>query len=431
MADSIRFPDGFLFGTATASLQIEGGDKNNSWYRWCESGRIKDGSHCIRACDHWNRVEQDIALMRELNQQTYRMSLEWSRIEPSRGIFDDAVLSRYRSEIEKIIAAGIVPLVTLHHFSNPLWFEDSGGWTVPDAAQDFLRYTRRVVEALGDIVSDWVTINEPSVYLIQGYVFGDWPPGETSIPKVLRGARIMARAHILAYRAIHEIRSRSGFTDTMVGLAHHLRIYDSAGGVLSRWVAKLYYHLTQNMFVEATTTGRFVFPLSGEELPEREQYLPDHGYFSDFLGVNYYTRDMIRFVFSPRLMFGRREVTAGAPVNDLGWEVYPEGLSRIVRMYAARYKLPIYITENGTCDRADTFRTEYITDHLAELHTLIAEGFDIRRYYHWSLLDNFEWVEGESARFGLVAVDFTTQNRTVRESGRLYARIAATRTVER
>jgi len=170
--EPFALPEDFLLGTATASLQIEGGDRNNSWYRWVQTGHVKDGSSCIVADDHWNRVSEDIELMKQLHQQTYRMSLEWSRIEPARGQFNKDAIQHYRRELQQLTSAGIRPLVTLHHFSNPLWLEDAGAWTNPDVISLFERYTAYVVENLGDLVSDWCTINEPNVYLASGYVLG-------------------------------------------------------------------------------------------------------------------------------------------------------------------------------------------------------------------------------------------------------------------
>ena len=462
-AQPLRFPDSFLFGTATASAQVEGGLTDHSWYRWSEAGKIKDGSHCRRACDHWNRVTEDIALQRELHQQTHRLSLEWSRIEPDEGRADAAALEHYRDELQQLLTAGIRPLVTLHHFSNPAWFDAQGGWTNSDAPEAFNRYAAIVVDALGDIVSDWVTINEPSVYLLFGHVFGIWPPGRTSMADYFAGARTMIRAHLAAYRTIHRSRARRGYTDTAVGAAHHLRLYDPAGGPLgrtaSRAVCALYYRVTQDIFLEGMLRGRFSFPLGGRATPgarldarptgapgaqpgtrpteasrshqSRDPALPAHGLWSDFLGINYYTRDHVHFTPNPGMLFGRLGVEPGAATNDLGWELYPEGLARLVRRYAPRYPLPIFITENGTADARDAFRARYLYDHLRVLHQLIQEGFDLQRYYHWTLMDNFEWIEGEAARFGLIEVDFETQRRTVRPSGRYYATIARDRVLTR
>lgn len=420
---SLAFPAEFEFGTATASCQIEGGDRNNTWYRWAEAGKIKDGSHCIVADDHWNRVEEDIRLMQQLHTSVYRMSLEWSRIQPEPNRFDEQALRHYRWEVELLRKAGIRPLVTLHHFSNPLWFEDAGGWEQEHSPELFCAYCTRVVEALGDLVNEWVTINEPNVYLMFGYVFGQWPPGKTSLGAYFRCARNMIDAHIRAYRLIHRQEDRAGEPSTLVGIAHHLRCFDPAtDSPMDRWLAGVYDRLSQEIFVRGTVEGRLVPPV-GVGHPFGK------GTFADFFGVNYYTRDRVRFVLNPGAFFGELLTTPDEPQNDLGWELYPEGLYRVCKRYYQRYRIPIFITENGTCDAHDMFRTRYIYDHLAQVHRLLDEEIVVSRYYHWTLMDNFEWLEGLSARFGLIHVDFQTQKRTIRDSGRFYAEVCEKKAV--
>lgn len=422
--EPFRLPDGFLLGTATSSLQIEGGDRNNNWFRWCEQGRIKDGSHCIVACDHWNRVEEDVALLKKLNNHTYRMSLEWSRIEPEEGKFDPEAMSHYRWEIETLVGAGIRPLVTLHHFSNPLWFEDSGSWMNPQAIDRFQRYVEYVVSNLGDLVSDWVTINEPNVYAAQSYLLDLWPPGKSSIRAYLQVARNMVLAHVKAYRKIHEVRRKMGFgADTLVGAAHHLRVIDPKSNLLpERWLARIFHYLFEEIFVTGMAEGKLLFPLgSGYPLGK--------GKYMDFLGVNYYSRDMVSLSWNPIMLFGKTEPKKGAPVNDLGWEIYPEGLYRVCKFYWDRFRTPVFVTENGVCDAKDQVRARFIYDHLYQVKRLLDDGVDVRRYYYWSLLDNFEWLEGLSIRFGLVEVDYTTQKRTIRRSGMFYGELCRNRGV--
>lgn len=414
-------PHDFLLGTATASLQIEGGDTNNSWYRWAEAGHVHDGSHSLVACDHWNRVEQDVKLIASLGGNAYRLSLEWSRIEPEEGRWDLAALDHYRRELELLRSVGVRPVVTLHHFSNPLWFEDDDAWMNDRAPERFRRYARRAVEYLGDLVSDWITINEPNVYLILGYAYGLWPPGERSVRRVLRGARNMVRAHALAYLDIHERSAATGRGEPRVGVAHHLRVFDPEHGLLDRMSAALLRRMSQEIFVEAMTTGRSLAPLGRLDLPAERG---PRSRLADFLGINYYTRDTVRFTPAPGQLFAERFVPEGAPVNDLGWEIYPAGLFRVLTEYWERYRLPLIVTENGTCDRQDAFRPRYLAEHLAQAVRAREAGADVRGYLHWSLMDNFEWVEGVSARFGLYKVDYGTQRRTLRRSGALFADIA-------
>ncbi|MEW6264912.1 MAG: glycoside hydrolase family 1 protein [Thermodesulfobacteriota bacterium] len=411
--ETFRLPDDLLLGVATSATQIEGGETNHSWYRWSsQAGRTKDGKDTSVANDHWHRVDQDLELMRRLNVQTYRLGLEWSRLEPRPGEFSLEAARHYRDEISQLREAGLTPLVTLHHFSNPLWLEDDGGWTNPQVVGLFERYTDFCVRQLGDLVSDWVTINEPNVYLTFGYTRGIWPPGRNDLRAFGKGARLMIAAHIAAYRTIHRRRREMGLGDTKVGLAHHLRVFTPKHGrLLEKMVCRMYERLFHDMFIVGAAEGRLLPPL-GLGRPR------GRGDYQDFFGVNYYSRDIISF--SPARygeMFGRFEVKAGAPVNDLGWEIYPEGLYTLCARYYKRYGQPIYITENGTPDARDAFRAKYIYDHLRQIKLLRDDGVDVRRYYHWTLMDNFEWAEGYTARFGLIEVDFDTQARTIRPSG--------------
>lgn len=423
--NSFKLPQKFLFGTATASVQIEGGDTNNNWYRFCEEGKTKDKSHCIVAADHWNRYEEDIRLMTELNQQTYRMSIEWSRIEPSRGNYNDDAIQHYRDELQLLRQSHIHPLVTIHHVTNPLWFEDMGGWANPESVAIFKSFTEKVVLSFGDLVSDWVTINEPNVYLEGAYAGANFPPQEQSLKKYFRGARNMVLAHIEAYRIIHAIRKEKQFEGkTLVGIAHHVRVFDPADNNLSvRFACRLANYSFHKIFFEGMTCGKFMFPIGAGNYPLGK------GVYSDFIGINYYTRDMVKFTWDVTRLFGEFTVKNSAKLNDMGWEIYPEGLYRLCKEYWLKYKLPIFITENGICDHEDNQRAKFIYDHFEMIKKLLDEGISVERYYHWSLIDNFEWDEGLTPRFGLIEVDYTTQKRTIRKSGYFYGELSKNKEV--
>ena len=397
---------GLALGVATAATQIEGGDADTNWHRWADQpGRIRDGSSPRRAADHWNRVPQDIALLAELGIRDYRMGLEWARLEPSPGQFDAAATSHYRDELTALRAAGIRPLVTLHHFNNPWWFEDLGGWEHPGAGTIFRRYVDHVLTELGDLVEDWVTINEPNVYATKGWLDGDWPPGVTgSVTRALNVMKTMAVAHIHTYQTIH-----AGFPTARVGVANHLRVFSPKRrwNPADRVSAGLSQYLFQSALTRAFSVGRFLAPFL-----QPEDIAP--GRYYDFQGINYYTRSSVT-----RLKDG---VASGVAVNDLGWEVYPAGLVEVAQWVHDRFPGPIWITENGTADAADAFRPRYLYDHL---QAIAGSGLPIERYYHWCFTDNFEWAEGEEPRFGLVELDYPTQRRTVRDSGRFYADIIA------
>ena len=403
--------EGLLLGTATAATQIEGGDENNNWARFAVEGKINDGTSPVRACDHYNRWREDIDLMAEMGMQIYRFGIEWSRIEPIHGDFDYDVLDHYREEIEYMIDKGIKPLLTLHHFSNPLWFEDEGSWTNPDSVEYFIDFAREVVEYLGDIVDEYITINEPNVYCLNGYFYGIWPPEKKSIIDYSKALSNMALAHIKCYQLIHNIRADMGKSreETLVSFANHLRVFapKDYDNVWHRFCSRFMEHMFQGAITGAMMTGRCRFPI----MPRRGM---EKGRYYDFIGINYYSRSTVS------------GIADGTPEecdrNDLGWEIYHDGLIDLANLLSMEYgdQYPIFVTENGTCDNTDSFRPRFIYDQLKLISELDNR---IERYYHWSFTDNFEWREGEAARFGVVHIDYETQVRTVKNSGKLYSDI--------
>ena len=398
---------GLLLGSATAATQIEGGDENNNWARFAAEGKVKDGSTPVRADDHYARFREDIDLMAEMGLQIYRLGIEWSRIEPKRGEYCEEALAHYREEIAYMISKGIRPLLTLHHFTNPLWFEDMGAFEHKDSPEIFLSLVKKSIESFGDLVSEYITINEPNVYATNSLLFGEWPPEKRSMTSVVRAFSNMTAAHIKAYRYIHEKRKEMGFDDTKVSFANHLRIFapENPQNPLHRFFASASAYLFQDAITTAMMTGKCRYPILRRQGVKKGKYY-------DFIGINYYSRSTVRGFADG--------VKADCFKNDLGWEIYHEGLLDLSERLYEKYHAPVFVTENGTCDNTDAFRPRFIYDQLK----LISEKENhITRYYHWSFLDNFEWKEGESARFGIVHVDYETQGRTVKNSGKLYASI--------
>ncbi|MFI5271525.1 MAG: glycoside hydrolase family 1 protein [Ktedonobacterales bacterium] len=418
----LAFPAGFRWGVATSSHQYEGGNTNNSWYAWERDGHIKSGDICGLACDWWNAAEADFDLAQQLGLNALRLSLEWSRIEPRPGKWDDAAIARYRAMLLALRARGIEPMVTLHHFTNPLWLEQRGAFLWPRAVAHFERYARFVVERLGDLCDFWCTINEPNVYAIVGYVVGDFPPGRRgAFGASVRVQGNLARAHAAAYHAIHTMQPRA-----RVGWAQNFNSFDPARPRFApdRWVATLQDTGFNEFFPRAMRTGRAGFPyrtISGDLSAVRDT--------CDFIGINVYYRDLVRFdLLNPGELFGRRVAAPDAPRGDQpvtgSWgEVYPAAIVRVAQRVAPLGK-PIYVTENGVSDAADRLRPWQLALAVKSLHDALARGLDIRGYYHWSLIDNFEWAEGWHTRFGLAALDVKTQRRTLRRSGALYGAIA-------
>ncbi len=406
---AFRFPDDFELGVASAATQIEGGDANNSWYDWCCAGHIKDGSSTLNANDHYNRWQEDLDLMVSLGIRHCRFGVEWSRIEPEEGRFDEDALAHYRTEIQAMVDAGVRPLLTLHHFTNPRWFEAMDAFENKRSVELYLRFAEKVVRAVGDLVSEYITINEPNVYTLNGYFGGGWPPGKTSLGAYRTVLTHMTACHIEGYKLLHRVRREMGYADTRVSFANHLRVFQPYNKriPLHRFFAWFAEKAFQGGISRAMCLGEQVFPLKAHPMIQK-------GRWCDFHAINYYSRSTISGL--------RDGVAGGVCVNDLGWEIYPEGIAEVCRMLHDITPLPIYITENGTCDNTDAFRSRYIYEHLKVLSEC---GLPVKRYYHWCFCDNFEWLEGESARFGLVHIDYTTQQRTVKRSGQFYSAMIA------
>jgi beta-glucosidase len=416
--NDLRFPDGFLWGAATAPHQVEGNNDNSDWWDWEQQpGHVHDGSRSGLACDQWRRYEEDFDLAAAMHNNTHRLGVEWARVEPREGEWSSEALDHYRLVLQALHRRGITPMVTLHHFVNPRWLAAKGGWLNAEVVGLFERYVTRVVQELGDLVPLWCTVNEPSVLAYNGFVLGVWPPDKQSIGGAVTVLRHLLQGHSAAYRVIH--RLQPGAT---VGLAHSLRIFDPAdpGSALDRWAAGVRSAAMNAPVWDALLEGEIRYPFGlGARLPEVA------GTF-DYFGVNYYHRDRVAFdLRAAGQLLGRNlpppDWEAGMPF--FRGDVYPEGLYRLVMDLAPRGK-PIYITENGLLDNSDRQRPGYIVAQLRQLHRAIQAGAPVKGYFHWSLLDNFEWAEGYATRFGLVHTDFATQNRTMKRSGSLYGEIA-------
>ena len=429
--DRNLFPQHFLFGTATSATQVEGHCPDTDWYAFArQPGRIRNGDTPAVACDQWHLWREDVALQARLGMQAHRLSIEWARVEPRPGEIVSAALDHYRAVLGALRDAGIEPMVTLHHFALPRWMADAGGLLSRELPERLARYTARVVGALGDLCTLWVTVNEPSVVAAQSYLLGAWPPAHKSPREAVVAHHRLLEAHVAMYRAVHAADAQGR---ARVGVAHHLRVIqpEHPERVGDRAASALMRRAFNDPFATALVEGRMygrLDALLGSVLRPRGFRVADARGTQDFFGVNYYSRDMVRLSRAHAgELFIARDVLPGAPVSDLGWEIYPAGLGALVREWAARSGLPVYVTENGIADAADAKRASFLVDHLAQVASAIADGVDVRGYFHWSLLDNFEWAEGYAPRFGLVEVDYATQARRVRPSGELYARIARER----
>ena len=417
-----HFPDSFLWGTATAGYQVEGQSLQTDFWQWEQQpGRIAQGHTSGRACDWWEggRWREDFDRAAQGGQTAHRLSVEWSRVEPEPGRWDASALDHYHQMAAGLRARGLTPLVTLHHFVNPLWLAERGGWENPDVVGWFERYVRRVAEVLSDQVDLWATINEPNVYMYQGWVSGVFPPGKKDMFTAMRVAGTLLRAHAAAYRALHAVQPQA-----RVGLPIHFRPIEPAqpGFAPDAWVARTQFNLFSGLFLDALRTGKL------RQVLRPMTALPEVKDTHDFIGLNYYTAEVARFdLTNPGELFGRRAFPAEAEVDDAGlYASYPQGLFDSLK-WAEHFKRPIYITENGIGDAADRLRPRYLVTHLRQLWRAVNFNWDVRGYFHWSLVDNFEWERGWTHRFGLYALDPATQVRTPRLSAKLYAEICQAR----
>ena len=424
LVQALTFPPGFRWGVATASYQYEGHCENSQWRAWEKAGRIHHGDEAGDACDWWLHAERDFDLAQELGLNALRLSLEWSRLEPRPEEWDGASFARYREMLQGLRDRGIEPMVTLHHFSNPLWFEEKGAFLAPDAIPIFTRFVARVVEELGDLCDLWCTINEPNVYSVIGYLLGVWPPGGHDARAAFRVAGTLARAHAAAYHAIHQRQPNA-----RVGWAQNFNILDPAtDSPLDRFAAAVQDAAYNDFFPRAVLTGSAAFPfhlLAGDLGGD----LGSVRGTCDFIGINIYYRELVAFdLRRPGELFGRRFVPPDAPRGDgdasgFFGEVYPAGILRMAQRLGVFGK-PIYVTEHGVADRDDRIRPWVVEQGVRAVHAALQQGLDLRGYYHWSLVDNFEWAEGWQARFGLAALDLATQERTPRPSAAFYGAIA-------
>ncbi|HKU27508.1 MAG TPA: GH1 family beta-glucosidase [Candidatus Sulfotelmatobacter sp.] len=444
-----QFPKGFFWGTATAAYQIEGawnedGKGESIWDRFVHTpGKIKNGDTGDIACDSYHRWREDLALMQAMNANSYRFSISWPRIQPAgSGAVNPKGIDYYSRLVDVLLRAKIRPMVTLYHWDLPQALEDAGGWPNRDIVGRYCDYVQLVVRALGDRVQDWMLFNEPSAFLDLGYLEGTHAPGRKSLLDFLRGSHVVNLAQGEGFRAVKAIHSSA-----RVGTVLNTSSCEPASASEADKLAAERAHAVINVwFLDPALRGRY---------PEALTFLPESvmGIKSgdmdktraplDFVGINLYYRTIAaaagalhrathaqEWLFPVKLDGGEQ-----GPKTDFGWEVWPKALYDIVMRITRDYNRPVIeITESGCSYNdgpdasgviRDTRRIEYHRQYLLALSRAITEGADIRGYHAWSLIDNFEWADGYSQRFGLAYVDFKTQKRTIKDSGHWYAKVAA------
>lgn len=404
-----KFPDGFVWGAASASYQVEGGIENTDWAQAAREGRVPV---CGKACDHYHRYEADFDIAKSLGHTAHRLSIEWARIEPEEGKFDEKEVAHYRAVLEALIVRGISPYITLWHFTLPVWFAEKGGFEQKDSPEIFARYCAYVVLKLGDLCCHFSTMNEPNVFGSNGWLRGSWPPfkrfaltdavsitnsgrtfeslaqrGFRPLFLYLRVMRNLARAHNCAYDEIKKISY-----ETNVSVVKHVILFHANWNPVNKliaWVANYEW------------TYKFMNRVHHK---------------CDSIGLNYYFHKK----------FGD---TATYEKTDMDWDIYPEGIESALIMLA-RYKKPLYVAESGIADAHDTHRADYITRQVQATHRAIERGADVRGHMYWSLLDNYEWALGFEKRFGLVEIDYATLERKIRPSAYIYKQICEDNAVQ-
>lgn len=396
-----RFPEGFYWGAASASYQVEGGIENCDWAEAARKGQVPT---CGRACDHYNRFEEDFDIAKSLGHNCHRISIEWARIEPEEGIFSEEAIEHYREVLAALRVRRLKPFISVWHFTLPQWFADKGGFEHKNAPEIFARYCAYVAQKLGNDCRHFATMNEPTVYASLGYLAGVWPPfrrwsgfsflkrshhadpvpgqiiGFGNLFRYFKVLRQLTRAHNKAYDAMKAVAF-----GLEVGIVHHVVLFHANANPFNMLLARVMNFISTHSVLRKVQKK------------------------CDSIGVNYYQHKK----------FGDRRTYEK---TDMGWDIYPEGLCDALLMLK-RYNKPLWVSEAGIADEKDTKRADYITRLVRCMHVALKKGADVRGYMYWSLLDNYEWAAGFEKRFGLVEIDYETLERKIRPSAYEYKKI--------
>lgn len=418
--DTITFNKDFIFGAAVAEPQVSGFGHDSTWSAWQYAkdaqgkSRILDGQRARLSSDFWNNYQEDIKLMQQMKLKALRFSIEWSAIEPEHGKINYDALQHYHDLCDALITAGIKPVVTLHHFAHPIWFEELGAFEKAANITYFTDFCALMMREFGDKVFMWATFNEPGFYVFQGYIRGVWPPGKKDIRLAAHVTKHILQAHVRAYKIMKDINPQAS-----VGIVHSITQFDPHDPTNGIQRMTTYYlnHLFHDAITQFFATGNFTFSIP--LMMPITYHNPQATASLDYFGINYYSHVVVGW-------FGKvdreEEIKTDSP-----YTIYPEGLYRAIKDISQRIAqpqhIPIYITENGIADAKDTHRELFIKQYLYALYTAIQNGYDVRGYFYWSLMDNFEWAEAFTMKYGLYEVDMSTQERTLRNGSKAYLRV--------
>lgn len=391
----MMFPNNFLWGTATAGHQVEGNNINSDWWHWEMANDSIENSG--KASDHYRLYKQDLGLAKKvLNNNAFRFSIEWARIQPRQDEFDESEIRHYKNVLLELKRLGLKSMVTLSHFVLPRWFLEKDGWEKTENISDFERFVEKCAEHFGDFVDYWIVFNEPNIYAPSAYLKGYWPPQKRSLKCMLAVYLNMARAHKRAYEILHD-----RFSGANVGSAIQMLAFKSS----------------RRIDQPLSVLGGYFFNFSFLELTKEN---------NDFIGINYYAKhdSNINDMFFQAAVLDEYEKLVRGKINGLKDPIYPQGIYEVVTQTWDKYHLPTMITENGTSSKSEIDRVNYLKKHLKWLCRAIGDGADVRGYFYWSLIDNFEWHLGRETRFGLFETDYETQKRKVRDVAKVYGKIA-------
>ncbi len=433
--DELYFPRGFLWGFAIAEQQNSGASNlpGSNWSHWEKTSfangqpHIEGDQRSGKACDHWNLYKDDIALMKgDFNANAFRFSVAWDRIEPEEGTFSEEALQHYSDEVDALLKAGITPMITLHHFAHPQWFEEKGGFEHEENIALFVRFAQKVFETLGDRVPFWCTINEPTIYMFQGYLpfHCVFPPGKSSVidwSLAIKVLRNLMQAHTETY---HALKQMPGGARAQIGFVHQYLKFEAYSwyNLIEQYPGAALNKLMNDCVLRFLKTGTFAY---GQYFT-REEYTAPAGPIADFFGLNYYSRALIECKWTHLKVDA--SCYPGEVMTDMPYAIYAPGLYYAIKDVSS-IGLPIYITENGIADKNnvdDTHRQEWLREYLKTLSLALEDGYDVRGYFCWTLTDNFEWDTGFTMKFGLYSVDYPTQARLLKQGARIYANVIRT-----
>jgi beta-glucosidase len=422
-----KFPEGFLWGSGEDPYQHEGSSYNNDWHAWerQDPPPVDFGDKLEEGTDFWNRWREDFALAAKDGHTSHRIGVEWSRIEPEKGVYDEEALAKYEEMLRVMKEEhGFVTFLNLWHFTIPLWADEMGAWENPEFMERWEAFVEVCAKRFAKYVDYWSTMIDSQLYPLAGFMLGEIPPSIKDQKRAIKVYRTMIKAHARAYKVIkaHAKREDDPSYDAPVGQIYFFFNFHRRGFLIDVVIKRLFANIFNWGLLDGITKGKidlFIPPFD-----RIKEDAPDCANTLDWIGVNYFTRAVSSFsLFAPGFISQKRQTRW--ITSDMDWEIYPEGIYETCKRVQARYPgIPQFITECGLADKDDSRRPRFLVEHISWVHKALEEGVDVRGFAHWSMTDNWEWARGSWPRFGMYSVDYETKERTETESARIFAKIA-------